>query len=41
MRHFQNFGKIDSFLVPVLNIFILRNLIAGSGEGVTKEGAGI
>ena len=27
MRHFQNYDKIDSFPKPVLNIFILGNLI--------------
>ena len=27
----QNFDKIDSFLMPVLNIFILGNLIVGWG----------
>ena len=27
MRYSQNFDKIDSFLKPVLTIFILRNLI--------------
>ena len=41
MRHSKNFDKIDSFLKPVLNIFILGNLIVGWGEGVIKEGAGI
>ena len=41
MRHFQNFNKIDSFLKPVLNIFILGDLIEGWGEGFIKEGAGI
>ena len=39
MRHSQNVHKIDSFLKPVLNIFILRNLIVGRGEGVAKEEA--
>ena len=41
MRHFQNFDKIDSFLKPALNIFIVRNLILGLWERVNKEGAGI
>ena len=41
MRHFQNFGKIDSYLKSVLQILILRNLIVGWREGVIKEGAGI
>ena len=41
MRHFQNFDKIDSFLKPILNIFILGNLIVGWGEGAIKEGTGI
>ena len=36
-----NFDKINSFLKPVLNIFILCNLIVGWGEGVIKEGASI
>ena len=27
MRHLKNFDKIDSFPKPVLNIFILGNLI--------------
>ena len=40
MRFFQNFDKINSFLKPVLNIFILGNLIVGWGEGFIKEGAG-
>ena len=26
MRHSQHFDKIDSFLKPILNIFILRNI---------------
>ena len=38
MRHSQNFDKIDSFLKPVLNNFILGNLM---GEEVIKERAGI
>ena len=41
MRHSQIFGKIDSFLKPLLNIFIPRNLILVWGEVVTKEKAGI
>ena len=32
MRHSQNFDKIDSFLKPVLNIFIPRKLLQGGGE---------
>ena len=35
------YDKIDSFLKPALNTFILSNLIVGWGEGVIKEGAGI
>ena len=32
MRHFQNFDKIDSFLKPALNIFIVRNFrVVGAG----------
>ena len=38
MRHSHNFDKIDSFLKPVLDIFILRNLTVGWGERVIKEG---
>ena len=38
MRHSQNFDKINSFRKPVLNIFIVGNLIVGWGEGVLKEG---
>ena len=45
MLHSQNFDKIDNFLKPVLNIFILRNLTVGwgggGGGGVLKEGTGI
>ena len=41
MRHSQNFDKIDSFLKPVLNIFILGNYIVGWEKGVIKERAGI
>ena len=41
MRNSYNFDKIDSYLKSVLNILILRNLIAGWREGVIKEGAGI
>ena len=33
MRHSQNFRKIDSFLEPVLGVFIPSNLIVGWGEG--------
>ena len=40
MRDSQIFGNIDSFLKPVLNIFILRNLVLGL-EVVIKEKAGI
>ena len=38
--HFHIFKKLDSFLKPVLNIFILCNLIADWREVVIKEGAG-
>ena len=38
MRHSQNFGKIDSFQKPVLNICVLGNLTVGWGEWVIKEG---
>ena len=38
MRDFQNFEKIYSFLKPVFNNFITRNLIAGWSEQVIKEG---
>ena len=41
MHHSQSFDKIDSFLKPVLNMLILRNLILGWGGAVIKEGAGI
>ena len=41
MWHSLNYDKIDSFLKPVLNIFILGNLIEGWGKGVIKEEAGI
>ena len=41
MCHFQIFDKINSFLKPVLNIFILRDIILVCGEVVTKEKAGI
>ena len=33
MRHSQNFDKIDSLLKPVLNIYVLGNLIVGWGGG--------
>ena len=33
--------KIDSFLKPVLNIFILGNLTVGWGKGLIKEKADI
>ena len=36
---FPEFLKNDIFLKPALNIFILRNLIEGLGDGVNKEGA--
>ena len=39
MRHFLNFDKVDSFLKRVLNIMALRNVIAGLGERIIKEGA--
>ena len=38
MRHCQIFGKIDSFLKPVLNIFILRILIVRWENGLLKRG---
>ena len=38
MRHPQNFDKIDSFLKPVLNIFILRNLNVWLGGRLLKRG---
>ena len=41
MLHFQNFDEIYNFLKPVLNIFILGNLVVGWGEGGIKEGTGI
>ena len=41
MPHSQNFDKIDSFLKPALNIFILGNLIVAWGDGVIKDRAGI
>ena len=41
MRHFQNFDKFESFLKPILNIFILGSLIVRWGKGVLKEEAGI
>ena len=41
MRHSPNFDKIDSFLKPLLNIFIVSNLTVGLVVGVLKEGAGI
>ena len=41
MLHSQNFGKTDSFLKSVLNIFILSNLIVGLVEGAIKEGKGV
>ena len=39
MRHFQSFYNINSFLKRILNIFILRSLVAEWEEGVIKEGA--
>ena len=41
MCHSQIFGKIESFLKPILKIFILRNLILGLGEVVIKKKNGI
>ena len=38
MHHSQNFDKIDSFLKPALNIFILCNLIVGWGRRLLKRG---
>ena len=39
MRHSQNFDKIDSLLKPVLNIYVLGNLIVGwGGGGLIKRG---
>ena len=38
MRHSQNFDKIDSLLKPVLNIYVLGNLIVGWGGGLIKRG---
>ena len=32
MRHFQIFGKIDSFLKAVLTNIVLRNLILGGAS---------
>ena len=42
MRHSQNFDKIDSLLKPVLNIYVLGNLIVGcvcvgGGGGVVNK----
>ena len=37
MRHSQNFDKIDSLLKPVLNIYVLGNLIVGRGRGLIKR----
>ena len=36
--HSQNFDKIDSFLKPILNIFILRNSIVEWRRGLLKRG---
>ena len=41
MGHSLYFDKIDSFLKPVLNIIVVRDVIAGWGEGIIKKGAGI
>ena len=41
MGHSQNFDKIDSFLKPVLNIIVVRDVIAGWREEIIKKGAGI
>ena len=41
VRQSQNFDKIDSFLKPVLNIFIVGNIFVEWGEGVVKERASI
>ena len=38
MRHYQSFDKINSFLKPALNIFILCNLIIEWGRGLLKRG---
>ena len=38
MRHSKNFDKIGSFLKPILNIIVLRNLIAGWERGLLKRG---
>ena len=38
MRHSQNFDRIDSFLKPDLDIFILHNFIVGWGRGLLKKG---
>ena len=38
MSHSQNFDRIDCFLKPVLNIFILRNLIVGWRRGLLMRG---
>ena len=38
LPHYQNFDKIDSFLNPVLNAFIVRNSIVGRGTGLLKMG---
>ena len=38
IRHPQNFGKIDSFLKSVLDIFLFHNLIVRWEEGVIKKG---
>ena len=32
MDHSQDFDKIDRFLKPILNIFILRNIFIDLGE---------
>ena len=38
MFHSQNFNKNNSFLEPVLNIIVLRNVIRGWGRGLLKRG---
>ena len=38
MRHSQNFDKIDSFLKPVLNIFIPCNLMQAGGGDCKRGG---
>ena len=38
VRHSQNFGKIDSFLKPVLNIFIVGNIFVEWVRELFKRG---